>query len=141
MSLKLGAIAAIAAADAVVDLIDQGAAPATLIVYDGAEPADASVAVSTQIALVEFDLPDPLFGNAADTGIGGQAVANPVDPVTAGNSGTASWFRITNGNGVVILQGSVTDTIGNGDCKISSTSIVSGIEVSVISLSYTQPKV
>jgi hypothetical protein len=141
MALKLGVDAAIAAADAVVDLIDTGTPASTLVIYDGSEPADPSVAVGAQVALVTFDLNDPAFGAAVDTVGGGQATADVTGlAVQADASGTAAWFRIIDGNGRVILQGNVTDTTGGGDLKVSSTSIVAGIEVSVISLTYTQPK-
>ncbi|MDW9491679.1 hypothetical protein [Sinorhizobium meliloti] len=140
MALKLGVAAAIAAADAVVDRIDLGASASTIVIYDGTEPATPATAIGAQVALVTFNLPDPAFGAAVDTVGGGQATANPVTSVAAAASGTASWFRIINGDGTVELQGSVTDTGGNGDLKVSSTSIVAGIEVSVISLTYTQPK-
>lgn len=141
MALKLGIATAIAAADAAVDLIDIGAAASRLIIYDGTEPAAPATAITTQVALVTFNLPDPAFGVAVDTTQGGTATANAVSPVAAAASGTATWFRILDGNNVVILQGDVTDTAGSGNLKVSSTSIVSGIEVSVISLTYTQPKV
>jgi hypothetical protein len=140
MALKLGVAAAIAAADAVADLVDVGTPASKLIVYDGTEPATPATAVGSQVALVTFDLLDPCFAGAVDTVGGGQAVANIPPAVNAAASGTASWFRINDGNGLCILQGNVTDTAGNGDLKVSSTSIVSGIEVSIISLTYTQPK-
>lgn len=140
MALKLGVDAAIAAADAVVDLIDTGTPASKLVIYDGTEPATPATAIGAQVTLVSFDLPDPAFGAAADSVNGGQATANPVTPVNAVASGTAAWFRVIDGNGRVILQGNVTDTTGAGDLKVSSTSIVSGIEVSVISLTYAQPK-
>ena len=140
MALKLGVDAAIAAANAVVDLIDAGTPDSQLVIYDGAEPADPSVALGAQVALVTFLLVEPCFGDAVDTLGGGMATANLPPAVAAAASGTAAWFRLIDGNGRVILQGSVTDTGGNGDLKVSSTSIVSGIEVSVISLTYTQPK-
>jgi len=140
MALKLGALAAQASADAVVDFIDTGTPASRLVIYDGAEPASPAAAVGSQNTLVSFELPDPAFGSAIDTVGGGQATAQPVAAVTAAATGTASWFRILNGDNVVVLQGSVTDTTGTGDLKVSSTSIVAGIEVSVISLTYTQPK-
>lgn len=140
MALKLGVATAIAAANAAVDLVDGGTPASTLVIYDGTEPADPSVAITTEVALVTFELPDPAFGDAADTAGGGQATANAVTSVVADADGTATWFRIIDGDDNVIMQGAVTDTSGSGDLKVSSTSIVTGIEVSVISLTYTQPK-
>jgi len=141
MALKLSAAAAVAAANAVVDLIDTGTPASNLIIYSGTEPAGPADAITTQTELVVFDLPDPAFGNAVDTVPGGTATAAAVTAVAAALTGTASWFRIVDGDDLVVLQGSVTDTAGGGDLKVSSTSIVAGIEVSVISLTYTQPKV
>lgn len=139
MALKLAAAAAIAAADAVVDLIDLGAA-GQLIIYSGSEPATPETAIGAQTPLVTFDLPDPAFGAATDTVNGGAATMNAVTPVDAAATGTATFFRILDGNGDALIQGSVTDTSGNGDLKVSSTSIVSGIEVTIVSLVYAHPK-
>lgn len=139
MALKLAAVAAIAAANAVVDLIDAGAA-GNLIIYSGAEPATPETAIGAQVPLVNFELPDPAFGAASDTVNGGAATLNAVTPVDAIATGTATFFRILDGNDVVLLQGTVTDTAGNGDLKVSSTSIVDGIEVTIVSLVYAQPK-
>lgn len=140
MALKLAAAVAMAAADAAVLTIDAGASASTLVVYDKTEPAAVTTAITDQVALVTFALPDPAFGASTDGAGGATATANAISSVTAAADGTASWFRIIDGNGVVKMQGSVTDTTGNGDLKVSSTSIVAGIEVSVISLTITMPK-
>lgn len=140
MALKLGVETALASANAVATVIDGGTAASTLVVYDGTEPADPSVAIDTQVALVTFELADPAFAVAVDDPIGGLIVANPVTPVEAAAAGTATWFRIFDGDGVALLQGSVSEAAGTGDVKISSTSIVSGVEVSVLYLNYYQPK-
>lgn len=140
MTLKLAAAVAMAAADAAVATIDAGTPASTLVIYNNAEPAAITTAITDQTALVTFELPDPAFGASVDGAGGATATANAIASVTASASGTASWFRIIDGNGVAKMQGSVTDTTGNGDLKVSSTAIVSGIEVSVISLTATMPK-
>jgi hypothetical protein len=71
---------------------------------------------------------------------GAFAEGSPIDSVLADNAGTASFFRLLDGDGVTIIQGSVTDGTGDGDIKVSATSILENVEVSVISLGYLQPK-
>lgn len=140
MALTLSAALAILAANAQVGYIDQGAGVAKLAIYDGARPAGPDTAVTSQNKLVEFNLPDPCFGAAVDGAQGATATANAITAVNAGLSGTAAWFRIVNGDGNPVIDGLVTDTAGAGDLKVSSTAIISGIEVSVVSLTFLQPK-
>lgn len=139
MTLKISGDSAIAAAQAVLDLIDTGVGDTVLNIYGGVEPADPSVGTA-EVALVVFTLPRPSFGSPFDEASGAVATAEAVTPEAAAATGTATWFRFINGDDDVILQGSVSNNAGSGDLKISSTSIISGIEVSVDSLTYTQPK-
>lgn len=140
MSLKFAAAVAVALANQITTLIDAGASTSNLVIYDGAEPTDGDTALGAQTALVTFALPDPSFGAASDSAGGGKITANAIDPVNAAADGTATWFRIYDGDGNTRLQGSVSDTIGDGDLKLSATNIVTGVEVSVVSLIYTQRK-
>lgn len=140
MALKLAFNAAKASADAVVSLIDaDDMNGGQLIIYDGTEPATPETVLDIQMALAIFALPKPAFVPSIKNGSDAFAEANPVDSVLAIESGTASWFRLVDGDGVAVLQGSVTDTTGTGDVKVSSTSILTGVEVSVLALTYTQP--
>lgn len=140
MALKLSNAAAILAAEAVAGRINVGAAASTLVIYAGVAPADTDTAIGAQPVLVSFELPDPAFGAGADTNPGGTCTLNPVDPVQALATGTATFFRIIDGDGVAVTQGVVTDTTGNGDLKLSSTSVISGIDVTVVSGTITMPE-
>lgn len=140
MALKFADLAAIAACNAIVDAIDAGASSGSVEIYNGTRPANPSVAVSTQTKLVDFVLPEPAFGNAASVSGGAAATANAVTPVNALAAGTATWFRVFDGDGNALFDGDVSDTTGSGDMKVSSTTIVSGIEVSIVSFTFTQPK-
>lgn len=140
MALKFADNAAGAAANAIVDGLDAGAGAGSVEIYDGTRPANPSVAVSTQTKLVDFVLPEPAFGNAAAVTGGSRATANAVDPVNAAASGTATWFRAFDGDGNAWFDGDVSDTAGSGDMKVTSTAIVSGVEVSIVSFTFTQPK-
>lgn len=139
MAIKLGVDTAIAAADAAMGLVNVVGA-GTLVVYSGTEPADPAEAITDQVALVVFTLPTPAFLPAVDAVSGGRAVMDAVTPVSALEDGDAAWFRLIDGNDRVILQGSVSAPLGGGDLTISSAEIITGIEVSVVSLSYVQPK-
>lgn len=131
-----GAMAMLAAFTAV---IDQGTTP-TLVIYSGTVPANVSVALGAQVPLVTFDLPDPSFGAPTDLNPGALATANAIDSVVADATGTATFFRIFGGDADATMQGSVSDTGGAGDLKLSSTAIISGIDVTVVSLTITQPE-
>lgn len=140
MALKISGAAAVAACDAVTTLADAAATAGKLFIFNGIEPANIGDSITTQISLVEFELGDPVFGAATDETDGGTAIANAVAPVSAIATGTATWFRLMDGNDMAILQGSVSAPLGGGDLTISSAEIITGIEVSVVSLSYVQPK-
>jgi len=140
MGVRLSAVAAIAACNAINRLLDMSDTPGSLVVYDGARPANVDTAISTQKALVTFVLPNPAFNNAVDTTNGGHATAGAVTPVKAAQTGTATFFRIFDGDGVAVFDGTVTDTTGNGDLKLSSTAVIKDIDVTVVSLTTTMPK-
>lgn len=123
-----------AAADAVVDLIDGGAGPGLLRIYDGTQPAGPDTAVSTQVLLAELTMSDPAFGAASN----GVATASAITADSAANAtGTASWFRIVTSAGTAVIDGSVGTSAS--DLVLNSTAIQSGAEVSVSSLTYTAP--
>lgn len=139
MPIKLAPATAIAMANAGVTTIDGGSAGGHLRIYTGAQPADPTQA-ATGTLLVDFTLGDPAFAGATDGVSGATATGNTVAPVPASNTGTAAWFRIVDSNDVAILDGDVTDTAGTGSLKVSSTAIIQAIDVSVVSMTFTQPK-
>lgn len=128
------AVAAAAAATGA--LVDGG----KVTIYDGAMPANPGVAVTTQNTLVEFTLKTPAFGApTAGTNRAVITLDNP-DPEPAVANGTAAWARVEDSSGDAIWDADVTDTSGTGALKISSTNVVSGIDVSIVSLVYAQPQ-
>lgn len=127
--------AASAAADAVVDRIDAGSGAGKLRIYDGTQAATADTAIGAQVLLAELTFGDPAFGNASN----GVATANAITADTSANAtGTASWFRVVDSDNNVVFDG----TVGTGthDLVLNTVSIVSGAEVSVSALTYTQSK-
>lgn len=139
--IKIPDATATTASDAVVDLLDAAATAGTLVLYDGAEPATANDALAGNNTLVTFTLDDPAFGDATPTANGGRATANPIASQTASASGTASFFRLSDGNGNVVMQGEVTEVGNGGDIELSSTNLVAGIDVTITSFTVTMPLV
>lgn len=138
-SFKIAKVMAQAMADAAGSAVDAGTPDSTLVIYNGSEPADLETAIGAQVALVTFPLPADAFGAAAVVGNTAVITLNAVAAVDASADGTASWFRIIDGNGVALMQGNVTDTTGTGVCKVSSTAIISGISVEIVSATFAQP--
>lgn len=112
--------------------------PAKLIVYGGAIPANPDIAVNGG-DLATFKLANPAFTEATFANNGGYIALNNIPPVQANASGTATFFRIIDGAGKAVCQGTVTDTNGNGDVKVSSTAIINGIDVTIVSYTITYP--
>lgn len=135
MATRIPTAARNAAADAVVDLMDAGAAAGKIRIYTGAQPASANDAASGTL-LVEIATADPAFGAAAT---GAAALASTPRSAAAGAAGTAGWFRMLDSNNNTVADGSVTATGGGGDLTLDNTSIASGQTVNITSLTYTQP--
>lgn len=126
--------AASAAADAVVDSIDTGGA-GKLRIYDGTQAATADTAIGAQVKLAELTFSATAFG-AASNGVATAAAITQDSSADA--TGTATWFRVINGSGTTIFDGTVGTS--GADLNLNTTSIVAGAAVSVTSFTYTQSK-
>ncbi len=109
-----------AAVEAVGALCNSG----KLRVYSGAQPTDANTAIGAQVLLGEFTFGATAFGTAAYSGSAPNRLAtitaNSISDVTAGNSGTASFFRAVKSDGTtVVMDGSV----GTSGCDLNLTDI------------------
>ncbi|HEX9904622.1 MAG TPA: hypothetical protein VGA77_06630 [Propylenella sp.] len=141
MAFFITNVAAKAAADAVVDLVDGGAGAGLLRIYAGSVPADADAALGGATLLATLTMSDPAFGAAADAAPGATATASAITSDTSADAtGTASFFRLLDSNALAIMQGLVTATGGGGDMEINSVSITSGVTVQCTSFTYTQPE-
>lgn len=118
------------AADAVTARCNGG----SLRIYSGTPPANAGASLSGNTLLAELAFGSPAFG-AASAGV---ATANSITADTSANAtGTATFFRALESDGsTVVFQGTV-GTSGS-ELNLNTTSIQSGGEVSVTSLTYTQ---
>ena len=132
--LRLTAVAASAAADAVVDLIDVGTS-GILEIYGDTIPTDADTAVGAQTKLAILTFGDPAFG-AASSGV---ATANAIGSEdSALDTDTATWFRISRqGAAATIMDGTVGTA--TSDLILNTVSIVTAAVVSISAGTYTQP--
>lgn len=119
------------AADAVTARANNG----SLRIYSGVEPADANASLSGNTLLAVLPLSATAFGAA----VGGVATANAIIADTSADAtGTATFFRVMESDTTtVVFQGSVGTS--SADLIFSSVSFVTGGNVSVSSLTYTQP--
>lgn len=131
LNFKLTNLAANTAVDEVTALLNSG----FLRIYSGSQPATADTAIGSQTLLAELTFGNPAFGAAS----GGVATANAVTQDSAANAtGAASWFRAFKSDGTPVFDGSVGTASAN--LIVNTTSIVTGVPVSVSSLTYTQGK-
>jgi nucleoside phosphorylase len=122
-----------AKANAQATLCDNG----YLRLYDGAQPADPNVAVTTQVLLAELRFAATAFTGAA----GGIASANALTSDASANAtGTATWFRAFKTDGTSPIFDGTVGTAGS-DINLSTTSIVAGVSVNITAFSITEKKV
>jgi len=103
-----------------------------LRIYSGTQPASPDASLSGNTLLAELALSSTFAAGAAS----GVLTANSITAdSSADNTGTAAWFTLTTSGGTRQVDGSV-GTSGS-DLNLNTTSIVSGAQVSVSSLTIT----
>ncbi len=103
--------------------------------YDGAQPATPETAISGQVLLAEWVLPNPAFGSAA----GGVITANAVTAVNAIISGTAAWFRVLQSDGTTALWDGSAGIGAGFNLNLNTDQILGGAAVSFLALTKTLP--
>lgn len=120
--------------DALVDLLDAGSGAATIKLYTGTQPAGPGTAVGAQTLLGTLTCSDPAFGSASS----GTATASAItSDTTADATGTATWFRAADSNGLAVIDGSVGTSAA--DLILDSVSIVAGGTIAVTAWTITMP--
>ena len=97
--------------------MDSGSQSATVIFYQGVQPADTTVVADTNNALVTLTFPEPCIKEVTTNYV----ELHPSDTATVIKSGTATWARIYNGAGEV----AVDLTVGT-DITLANTSLTLG---------------
>ena len=104
-------------AQSLVNYLDSGSQSATVIFYEGTQPASPEVAADSNNALVTLTFPEPCIKQVTATYV----ELRPTDPATVIKAGTATWARIYNGAGEVAAD----LTVGT-DISLANTNLVIG---------------
>lgn len=137
MALAIATAARNAACDAVVDLLDAGAAAPTIKLYTGSSPGPNSAVTGTLLATFTLDA-TAAFGAAA-TGVATLDVS-PAITTTGAAAGTAGYFRAADSNANAVFDGTVTATGGGGDLELNTTTISVGLSLEITSGTVTMPQ-
>ena len=111
-------------ADFVVDQLDEGTPPGTLVMQTSGD---------VEVATLTFS--NPAFGAA----VAGVATAGAITADSDATGGTIAKARLKNAAGTDKIICSVTATGGGGDITLNSVIISAGQQVSLTSLTYTAP--
>lgn len=119
-----------AQADALSDLLDNG----YLRIYDGSQPATADTAITSQVLLAELRF----NATAAPAASGGVLTFNAFTADSSANAtGTATWYRCLKSDGsTVVMDGNVGATGSTSCLEMATTSITTGVQVSVTSFTH-----
>jgi len=112
-------LASIAMLQALASYLDQGSSNATLVFYNDTKPASVSVGASNASKLLTLSLPKPSLKTISENSI--ELFATNVG--IAVKTGTATWARIFNGEGIVVVDVAMqTDIVlDNYDIVIGSS--------------------
>ena len=105
--------------------LDSGSQSATVIFYEGIQPASPSVAADPSKKLVMLALPEPCFKEVTATYV----ELHPSDTATVIKTGTATWARIFNGAG-----GVAADLTVGTDITLANTNLVVGGTLNIQSI-------
>ena len=107
------------------EFMDSGSQSATVIFYEGVQPASPAVAADSNNALVTLTFPEPCIKETTASYVD----LHPTDTATVIKAGTATWARIYNGAGEVAAD----LTVGT-DIALANTNLVLGGSLSITSI-------
>ncbi|MCX0344493.1 hypothetical protein NVV27_01915 [Acinetobacter radioresistens] len=107
------------------EFMDNGSQSATVIFYQGAQPASPAVAADSNNALVTLTFPEPCIKETTTTHV----ELHPTDTATVIKTGTATWARIFNGAGEV-----AADLTVGMDIALANTNLALGGTLSITSI-------
>ena len=122
---KTSVKAKLAMIQAFANFMDNGSQSATVIFYEGVQPANTAIAADSNNALVTLVFPEPCIKETTATYV----EFHPTDTGNVIKSGTATWARIYNGAGEVAAD----LTVGT-DITLANTNLALGGTLSVTSI-------
>ena len=117
--------ARLAMIQAFANFMDSGSQSATVIFYEGTQPASPSVVADPTKALVTLTLPEPCIKEVTTSYV----ELHPSDTATVIKTGTATWARIYNGASEVAAD----LTVGT-DITLANTNLVVGGTLNIQSI-------
>ena len=119
--------ARLAMIQAFASFIDSGSQSATVIFYEGVQPASPAIAADSNNALVTLAFPEPCIKEVTATYI----ELHPTDTGSVIKTGTATWARIFNGAGEVAADLTVgTDiSLANTNLALGGTLFIQSIKL------------
>jgi hypothetical protein len=137
---RISTAAAIVGLDSMLALLNVGSA-GNIKIYVGTAPATLEIA-ATGLLLATCPLSATAFLGAADATDKVTAAADTITGDTnASNDGDAGYFRGEDGNGLEVIQGTVTANAGGGDMEIDNITITTGDTVNVTAWTVTLPEI
>jgi len=122
---KTSVKAKLAMIQAFANFMDNGSQSATVIFYEGTQPASPSVVADPTKALVTLTLPEPCIKEVTTSYV----ELYPSDTATVIKTGTATWARIYNGTGEV-----AADLTVETDITLANTNLVVGGTLNIQSI-------
>ena len=122
---KTSVNARLAMIQAFATFMDSGSQSATVIFYEGVQPASTAVAADSNNALVTLVFPEPCIKETTATYV----EFHPTDTGNVVKAGTATWARIYNGAGEVAAD----LTVGT-DITLANTNLALGGSLSITSI-------
>jgi len=117
--------ARLAIIQAFANFMDSGGQSATVIFYEGVQPASPAITADPNNALVTLTFPEPCIKETTATYV----ELHPTDTATVIKTGTATWARIYNGAGEV-----AADLTVGADITLANTNLVVGGTLSIQSI-------
>lgn len=117
--------ARLAMIQAFANFMDNGSQSATVIFYEGMQPASPAIAADSNNALVTLTFPEPCIKEVTASYV----ELHPTDTATVIKTGTATWARIYNGAGEV-----AADLTVGVDISLANTNLALGGTLSVTSI-------
>ncbi len=122
---KTSVNARLAMIQAFANFMDNGSQGATVVFYEGTQPASPVVAADSNSALVTLTFPEPCIKETTASYV----ELHPTDTATVIQAGTATWARIYNGAGEVTAD----LTVGT-DISLTNTNLALGGSLSITSI-------
>ena len=122
---KTSTKARLAMIQAFASFMDSGSQSATVIFYEGVQPASPAIAADSNNALVTLTFPEPCIKETTATYV----ELHPTDTATVIKTGTATWARIYNGAG----EAAADLTVGT-DIALANTNLALGGTLAVTSI-------